>query len=104
VGRCSDEATSRPVVQGYESIPKICSRDYDDDLERQEDERACNLMKQQVTTVTSSRECVDDQRSQAPSDVQNITIQKIPAKRQKVGRRSNSPTCVSWTSPFRGKG
>ena len=41
---------------------------------------------------------VDEQRSQAPSDVQNITIQNTPAKRQKVGRRSNSPTCVSWTS------
>ena len=63
-----------------------------------------NLMKQQVTTVTSSWECVDEQRSQAPSDVQNITIQKTPAKRQKVGRRSNSPTCVSWTSPSEVKG
>jgi len=28
---------------------------------------------------------VDEQRSQAPSDVKNITIQKTPAKRQKVG-------------------
>ncbi len=32
-----------------------CSRDYDDDLEQQEDERAHHMMKQQVATVTSSR-------------------------------------------------
>jgi len=38
-----------------------CSRDYDDDLERQEEKRAHDLIKQQVTTVTSSRECVDEQ-------------------------------------------
>ena len=29
-----------------------CSRDYDDDLERQEDERAHHMMKQQVASVT----------------------------------------------------
>ena len=46
---------------------------------------------------------VDEQRSQAPSDLQNITM-KTPAKRQKVGRRSDSPTCVSWTSPSKVKG
>ncbi len=38
-----------------------CSRDYDDNLERQEDEQAHHMMKQQVTTVTSGRECVGEQ-------------------------------------------
>ena len=56
------------------------------------------MIKQQVTTVTSSRECVDEQQSQG------VDVRKTPAKRQKVGRRSNSPTCVSWTSPSEVKG
>ena len=38
-----------------------CSRDYDDNLERQKDERAQDMIKKQVTTITSSRECVDEQ-------------------------------------------
>jgi hypothetical protein len=38
-----------------------CSRDYDDDLERQEDERAHQSTKQQDTSVTSLRECADEQ-------------------------------------------
>ena len=54
--------------------------------------------------MLTAAESVDEQRSQAPSDVQNITIQKTPAKRQKVGQRSNSPTCASWTSPSKVKG
>jgi hypothetical protein len=36
-----------------------CSRDYDDDLEWQEDEQVQQSTKQQVATVTSSWECVD---------------------------------------------
>ena len=53
------------------------------------------MIKQQVTTVTSSRECVDEQSQRVT--VRNVTP-VTPAKRQKMGRRSNSPTSVSWTS------
>jgi hypothetical protein len=54
------------------------------------------MIKQQVTTVTSSRECVDEQSQRVT--VRNVTP-VTPAKRQKMGRRSNSPTrYVSWTS------
>jgi len=59
---------------------KNCSRDYNDDLERQEDERACNLMKQQVTSVISSRECVDEQSQRGLSLGSKVT----PAKRQNM--------------------
>ena len=71
-----------------------CSREYDDDLEWQEDERAHHMMKQQVATVTSSRECVDEQSQRCLS-----LGSKTPAKRQNMRRRSNSPKCVSWASP-----
>jgi len=72
-----------------------CSRDYDDDLERQEDERAHHMIKQQVTTVTSSRECVDEQSQSRLSLGSKVT----PAKKENMRRRSNSPKCVSWASP-----
>jgi hypothetical protein len=45
-----------------------CSRDYDDDLKRQEDERAHQLTKQQVTTVTSLRECFDGNAKRPVTD------------------------------------
>ena len=70
-----------------------CSRDYDDDLERQEDKRAHHMMKQQVATVSSSWECVDEQS-------QRVDVLVTPTKNEKVRRRSNSPKCVSWTSPL----
>ncbi len=72
-----------------------CSRDYDDDLEQQEDEQGHHMIKQQVTTVTSSRECVDEQSQRELNLGSKIT----PAKRQNVRQRSNSPKCVSWASP-----
>jgi hypothetical protein len=37
-----------------------CSRSYDDDIELQTDELARKLMKPQVKTVASSRECVGE--------------------------------------------
>jgi hypothetical protein len=70
-----------------------CSRDYDDDLERQKDELAHHLTKQQVTTVTSSRECVDEQSRNSGQKVS-------PAQRQKVRRRDRSPRGVSWAPPY----
>ena len=70
-----------------------CSRYYDDHLERQEDERACDLMKQQVTTVTSSWECVDEHRSQAPSDVQNITIEDSRQETKSGTKEQQSNMC-----------
>ena len=56
-----------------------CSRDYDDDLERHEDEWAHHMMKQQVTTVTSSRECVGEQSQRGLNSGTLVT----PAKKEK---------------------
>jgi hypothetical protein len=64
-----------------------CSRDYDDDLERQEDEQAHHSTKQQVATVTSSRECVGVKQLRWADGV------KLP-------KRDVSPTCVSRFSPY----
>ena len=61
---------------------------------RQEDKQAHHMAKQQVATVTSSRECVDEQSQRCLS-----LGSKTPAKRQNMRRRSNSPKCVSWASP-----
>ena len=49
------------LFRDIQAFLQNCSRDYDDDLERQEDERAHHMIKQQVATVTSSRKCVDVQ-------------------------------------------
>ena len=76
-----------------------CSRDYDDDLEQQEDERAHHMIKQQVATVTSSRECVDEQSQRGMNSGALVGALVTPAKNKKVRRRSNSPKCVSWTFP-----
>ncbi len=42
-----------------------CSRDYDDDLERQQDEQVRQSMKEQVATVSSLRESVLEQSNYA---------------------------------------
>jgi hypothetical protein len=83
------------LFRDMQAFLQNCSRDYDDDLEQQEDERAHHMIKQQVTTVTSSRECVDEQSQRELSLESKVT----PAKRQNMRRRSNSPKCVSWASP-----
>ena len=62
-----------------------CSRDYDYGLERQDDELAHQSTKQQVTTVTSLRECVHEQS-------QNSRHKVRP-------RRDGSPTCVVYLVP-----
>ena len=59
-----------------------CSRDYDDDLELQQDEQAHQSTKEQVATVPSSRECVG-------------TKQLHWAEGVKLPKRDVSPTCVS---------
>jgi hypothetical protein len=46
------------MFRNMQAFLQNCLRDYDDDLERQEDERAHQSTKQQVATVTSSQECV----------------------------------------------
>jgi hypothetical protein len=79
------------LFRDMQAFLQNCSRDYDDDLEQQEDERAHHMIKQQVTTVTSSRECVDEQSQRELSLESKVT----PAKRQNMRRRSNSPKCVS---------
>jgi hypothetical protein len=81
------------LFRDMRAFRKNCSRDYDDDLERQEDEQAHHMMKQQVATVSSSWECVDEQS-------QRVDVLVTPTKNEKVRRRSNSPKCVSWTSPL----
>ena len=75
-----------------------CSRDYDDNLERQEDEQVQDMIKQQVTTVTSSRECVDEHSQRGLNSGALVGALVTPAKKEKVRRRSNSPKCVSWAS------
>ncbi len=63
-----------------------CSRDYDDDLEWQQDEHAYQLTKEQVATVSSSRECVGTKQLHLADGV------KLP-------KRDVSPTCISQFSP-----
>ncbi len=70
-----------------------CSRDYNDDHEWQEDERAHQSTKQQVTTVTSSRECVDGQLQNSRQKSKKNSPEKVRPK------RDGSPMCVSWFSP-----
>ena len=66
------------------------SRDHMDDLEGQEDKLAHHSTKQQVTTVTSSRECVDEQSRKSGHKVRP--------------KRDGSPTCVSRVAPCRVSG
>jgi hypothetical protein len=46
------------MFRDMQAFLQNCSRDYDDDLEQQEDEQAHQSTKQQVATVTSSWECI----------------------------------------------
>jgi hypothetical protein len=46
------------IFRDMQAFLQNCSRDYDDDLERQQDEQAYQSAKEQVATVSSSRECV----------------------------------------------
>ncbi len=57
-----------------------CSRSYDDNIELQTDKVAQKLLKPQVKTVASSRECVGE---------------CMKSTRKKKGR-NKSPCCVSW--------
>ncbi len=59
-----------------------CSRDYDDDLELQQDEQAHQSTKEQVATVFSLRECVGTKKLRWADGV------KLP-------KRDVSPTCIS---------
>jgi hypothetical protein len=49
------------LFRDMQAFLQNCSRDYDNNLERQEDERAQDMIMQQITNVTSTRECVDEQ-------------------------------------------
>ncbi len=57
-----------------------CSRSFDDDIELQTDKLARKLLKQQVKTVASSRECVGEH-------MKNL---------REKGGQNKSPCCVSW--------
>jgi len=95
VGGCLTKPLQGQLFRDMRAFLQNCSRDYDDDLERQEDERAHHMMKQQVATVTSSWECVDEQSQRRLS----LGSKGTPAKKENMRRRSNSPKCVSWVSP-----
>jgi hypothetical protein len=88
------------LLRDMRAFLQNCSRDYDDDLERQEDKQAHHMIKQQVTTVTSSRECVDEQSQRKLSLGSKVSL----AKKENMRRRSNSPKCVSWASPSKVSG
>ncbi len=64
-----------------------CLRDYDDDIELQQDEQAHQSTKEQVATVSSSRECVGTKQLRWANGV-------------KSPKRDVSPTCVSQFSPY----
>ncbi len=70
------------MFRDMQAFVQNCSRDYDKDLERQEDEQAHQSTKQQVATVTSSRECVGVKQLRWADGV------KLP-------ERDVSPTCIS---------
>jgi hypothetical protein len=57
-----------------------CSRSYDDNIELQTDKLARKLLKPQVKTVASSRDCVGE---------------RTKSTREKKGQ-NKSPCCVSW--------
>ncbi len=71
-----------------------CLRDYDDNLERQEDERAHHSTKQQVANVTSSRECVGVQSRNSLKTGRTDSQEIVRPK------RDVSLTCVSRFSPY----
>ncbi len=80
------------VYKAYQSkvLPHqglYCLRDYDDDLELQQDEQAHQSTKEQVATVSSSRECVGTKQLRRADGV------KLP-------KRDVSSTCVSRFSPY----
>ncbi len=61
-GRMWVDVLTKPLqgqmFRDMQAFLQNCSRDYDDNLERQQDEQAYQLTKEQVATVSSSRECV----------------------------------------------
>ncbi len=69
------------MLRDMRAFLQNCSRDYDEDLEWQEDEQMHQSTKQQVATVTSSWECVG-------------VKQLRWADRVKLPKRDVSPTCV----------
>jgi hypothetical protein len=56
------------LFRDMQAFLQNCSRDYDNDLEQQEDERAHQSTKQKITTVTSLQECVDGDVKQPVTD------------------------------------
>jgi hypothetical protein len=63
-----------------------CSRSYDDNIELQTDKLVQKLLKPQVKTVASLRECVGE---------------RMKSTREKKGQ-NKSPCCVSWGDETRG--
>ena len=74
------------MFRDMQAFLQNCSRDYDDNLEWQEDEQTHQSTKQQVATVTSSWECVGVKQLRWADGV------KLPKK-------GVSPACVSQFSP-----
>ncbi len=78
------------ILQGQKfrdmrSFLQNCSRSYDDDIELQTGKLAHKLLKPQVKTAASSRECVGE---------------RMKSTRGKKGR-NKTPCCVSWVDETR---
>jgi hypothetical protein len=90
-GRMWTDVLTKPLqgqmLRDMQAFLQNCSRGYDDDLERQQDEQAHQSTKEQVATVTSSRECVGAKQLRWADGV-------------KVPKRDVSPTCVSRLSLY----
>jgi hypothetical protein len=90
-GRMWTDVLTKPLqgqmFRDMQAFLQNCSRDYDDDLELQQDEQAHQSTKEQVATVSSSHECVGTKQLRWADGV------KLP-------KRDVSPTCISRFSPY----
>ncbi len=75
------------MFRDMQAFLQNCSRDYDDNLELQQDEQAYQSMKEQVANVSSSWECVGKKQLRWADGV------KLP-------ERDVSLTCISRFSPY----
>jgi hypothetical protein len=76
------------LFRDMQAFLQNCSRDYNDDLERQEEEQVHQSTKQQVTIVTSLQECVDGQLQNSRQKSKKNSPEIVRPK------RDGSPMCV----------
>jgi hypothetical protein len=87
---CADVLTKLPQGQKFRDMRAFlqnCSRDYDDDLEHDEDKQrqARQSINHQVKTNASLRVCIEEQRQ----------TQNLPASQP----RAHSPTSIAKLAP-----